>query len=461
MKSIDKDKWIKSIAEELDAHQKNKTWSLVEKPANVKVIQCKWVFRIKEEPTGRRYKSRPCAKGYAQTKGIDYDETFSPTVRYDSIRLLLSVAVQNNLKIIQLDVKTAFLYGELEETIFMTPPEGLVYEKNMVCKLNKSLYGLKQAPRCWNSKFDSVLKKFGFVNSKADQCVYIGLINNRKCYFCLYVDDGLLFSSDELALKEITEELKIIFEIKILNEPKNFIGMQIEQLDKSIFIHQTKEAIGSLMHLAIVSRPDIMFAVSLVSRFPNCYNQTHWNAVKRIFKYLKDTKEFGLWYSQTPQPAEVIGYSDADYANDLDTRRSVTGYVFIKNGAAVTWSSQRQQTVALSTTEAEFMAACAATKETMWIKQFLSDIDQYNQISMCLHLDNQSAISVIKNINFHKRCKHIEVKYHFIKEKYYQKIIVLKFVSSDYQYADILTKALSKDKFQFLRTKLGMRSYRL
>lgn len=498
--STDRDNWMKSISEELDAHKKNNTWTLVEKPSNAKLINCKWVFRIKDEPTGLRYKSRLCAKGYAQTKGIDYHETFAPTVRYDSIRLLLSTAVQNNLKMMQLDVKTAFLYGELEETIFMKPPEGLEHDENMVCKLNKSLYGLKQAPRCWNSKFDSILKRFGFVNSPADQCVYVGTVNKSICYLCLYVDDGLLFSTDKLALKEITEELQTILEIKIITEPCNFVGMQIKQFNKSIFIHQTKyteqilqkfnmneanpnsipvdphmklckeegeadasipyrEAVGSLMHLATVSRPDIMFAVSLVSRFLNCYKQSHWNAVKKIFKYLRGTKDYGLCYTQTPQAAEVTGYSDADYANDLDTRRSVTGYVFIKNGAAVTWCSQRQQTVALSTTEAEFMAACAATKETMWLKQILGDINQYLQDSMYLFLDSQSAISIIKNINFHKRCKHIEVKYHFIKEKYHQKVIVLKYVSTGNQYADILTKALSKDKFQFLRNKLGMCSY--
>lgn len=217
-----------------------------------------------------------------------------------------------------------------------------------------------------------------------------------------------------------------------------------------------REAVGSLMHLATVSQPDITFAVNLVSRFLNCYNQIHWNAVKRIFKYLKDTKDYGLYYKNTNQSSEVTGYSDADYANDPDSRRSVTGYVFIKSGAAITWSSQRQQTVALSTTEAEFMAACAATKEAMWIKQFLSDIGEYQQDTLCLNLDNQSAISVIKNVNFHKRCKHIEVKYYFIKEKYQQKIIFLKYVTSENQYADILTKALSKDKFNSLRFKLGM-----
>lgn len=270
-----------------------------------------------------------------------------------------------------------------------------------------------------------------------------------KCYLCLYVDDGLLFCKDESALKHVADELKTEFEIKISNNIRTFVGMQIEILSNGIFIHQTKyvdkllskfnmtdtspnsvpvdphvklqkgesepekdipyrEAVGCLMHLAVVSRPEIMFAVSLVSRFLTCYNNTHWNAVKKIFKYLKDTKNYGLYYTATSssQPLDVIGYSDADYANDLDTRRSFTGYVFIKNSAAVTWSSQRQQTVALSTTEAEFMAACAATKEAMWIKQFLCSVGNYSQDTLCLHLDNQSAISVIKNINFHKRCKH-------------------------------------------------------
>lgn len=496
IKSIESKEWRKSIDEELEAHHKNETWTLVKKPSNAKVIGCRWVFRIKDEPTGPRFKSRLCAKGYAQTKGIDYMETFAPTVRYDSIRLLLSIAVQHKYEIIQLDIKTAFLYGELEETIYMTPPSGLNCENNMVCRLNKSLYGLKQAPRTWNSKFDLVLKKLGFINSKADQCVYVGQVNDEKCYLCLYVDDGLLFSKSKSTINTVIDDLKTVFEMRTY-PPTNFVGMQIEKGDKYIFIHQSKyieqllykfnmenansnsvpvdphtkleksdhqpeknipyrEAVGSLMHAAIVSRPDIMFAVSLVSRFLNCFDESHWNAVKKILKYLKDTKDYGLCYHLTDQSSDLIGYSDADYANDIVTRRSVSGYVFIKNGAAVTWASQRQQTVALSTTESEFMAACAATKEAIWAKQLLSDVDEFKQRSVCLNLDNQSAICVIKNINFHKRCKHIDIKYNFIKEKYHDKIITLNYVCSENQYADILTKALSKVKFQFLRSKIGM-----
>ncbi|GBP77063.1 Retrovirus-related Pol polyprotein from transposon TNT 1-94 [Eumeta japonica] len=181
-----------------------------------------------------------------------------------------------------------------------------------------------------------------------------------------------------------------------------------------------KEAVGSLMHLAIVSRPDIMFGVSLVSRYLNCYDSTHWAVVKKILKYLKETKEMGILYSKVKNNT-VEGYSDSDYAADSDTRRSTTGYVFTKNAAAITWATQRQQSIALSTTEAEFMAACSAAKEALWIKRLLLDISAYNQDSISLNIDNQSAISVIKNMDFHKRCKHIDVKYKFIQEKCQEK----------------------------------------
>lgn len=489
--------WQQSIEEELNAHEKNRTWELVEKPQGAKVIGCKWVFRTKDLKSGTLYKARLCAKGCAQKKGIDYNETFSPTVRYDSIRIVLSEVAQHNLEMVQFDVKTAFLYGDIQENIYMKPPEGLKVPEinNVVCKLNRSLYGLKQAPRCWNNKFDSTLKQYGFVNSYADRCVYTASINHKKTYLLLFVDDGLLISDDISIMNKIIKSLKENFDIKLC-EPHNFVGLQIERTNGGLFVHQQKyveqvlikfdlcnansnhipvdphtrleraeqaedksipyrEAVGSLMHLAIVSRPDIMFAVSMVSRYLNCYDHTHYAVVKKIMKYLKETKDYGLNYTSMMQH-QVEGYSDADYANDTTTRRSMTGYVFMKNGAAVTWASQRQASVALSTTEAEFMAACAATKEAMWIRQLLKDIGEYKQNLICLNIDNQSAICVIKNVDYHKRCKHIEVRYNFVKERYVDKQIDLNYICTNEQNADIFTKALPKDRFQYLRTKLGV-----
>lgn len=494
--STESEKWNLSIKEELKSHHKNGTWTLVEKTPDIKPIGCRWVFRIKDDPTGPRYKSRLCAKGYAQTEGIDFNETFSPTARYDSIRILLSIAAEQCLEIVQFDITTAFLYGELQETIFMTPPEGLNCNPNMVCKLIKSLYGLKQSPRCWNIKFNSVLNKFGFQRSKADQCVYIGLIRGIKCFLCLYVDDGLLLCKDKSVLTEVINDLQANFDVKTC-PLTHYVGMQINRYDNCIFVHQTKyieqllkkfnmteansnsvpadphvklttpekdaerkypyrEVVGSLIHAASVSRPDILFAVSQVSRFLHCYGEPHWNAVKRILKYLRDTKDYGLCYMSKSGSTNLVGYSDADFANDTETRRSTTGYVFIKNGAAITWSSQRQQTVALSTTEAEFMAACAATKEAIWLKQLLLDLSEFKQESVTINIDNQSAISVIKNSEFHKRCKHIDIRYNFIKEKYQENVISLNYVNTNNQYADIFTKPLPKDKFNSMRANIGM-----
>lgn len=495
MSSVEKQKWEKSIQEELKAHERNETWELVKKPDKVKIIGCKWVFRIKDENNGPLYKSRLCAMGCSQKYQVDYTETFSPTVRYDSLRVMLSKVCQYNLKMIQFDIKTAFLYGNINEDIYMTPPEGLCIQENLVCKLKKSLYGLKQAPRCWNQKFDSVLKRFGFTNSHSDKCVYTGELDEIKVYLILYVDDGLIISQEQYILDKVINDLKENFEIKTC-EPRNFVGLEIKRGKDYIFLHQAKyiekiickfnmsnangnsipvdvntkleknkaelnkkipyrEAVGSLMHLAIVSRPDIMYGVSLVSRYLDSYDDSHWKAVKRIIKYLKETKDHGLYFTHK-QPNIVESYSDADYANDTETRRSMTGYVFIKNGAAITWASQRQQSIALSTTEAEFMAACSATKEAIWLKQLLLDIDEYNQLSLSLNIDNQSAISVIKNENYHKRCKHIDIKYKFVKEKYEEKLIDLKYINTNEQCADILTKPLCKTKFQYLRTKLGI-----
>lgn len=496
LSSEDSEMWIKSIKEELQAHEDNGTWEIVKKPDNARLLDCKWVFRVKSEPTGPRYKARLCAKGFAQKSGIDYTETFSPTVRYDSIRLLLSIAAEKCMTLKQFDIKTAFLYGELQEKIYMKIPEGLNVENGMACKLIKSLYGLKQAPRCWNAKFNSVLIKYGFVNCHADKCVYVSSNREALVYLLLYVDDGLLCSTNPTIITEVLNDLQKEFNVKIC-EALNFIGIQIEQCKDYIFIHQRKyiekmlskfnldnanpnsipadphvtlqkstvledkkyfpyrEAVGSLMFAAIVTRPDIMYAVSTVSRYLNSHDQSHWNAVKRILKYLKGTLCFGLCY-RSNESNTLVSYSDADYANDPVTRRSTTGYVFMKNGAAVTWNSQLQTTVALSTTEAEFMASCCATKEALWVRQLLLDIGHYNQDCITLNIDNQSAICVIKNSEYHKRCKHIDVKYNFVKEKYTEKIIDLKYISTDKQLADIFTKPLSKVKFEYFRNKLGL-----
>lgn len=491
MKSPQRDDWLRAIDEELLAHKENNTWTSVERSGQ-RTLTTKWVFNIKrdENNQGKRFKARLCARGFSQIKDIDYQEIFSPTTRYDSIRIILSIAARYDLEIQQFDVKTAFLNGYLDEDIFIEIPEGMSLKNDCVLKLNKSLYGLKQASRCWNRRFTEFLVKYGFKQSQADNCVYIGIFDGVKVFIIIYVDDGLIVSSSSSMIKKIIEYLKQAFKIKELNL-KYFVGIEIIKRNNCICIHQRdyveqiikkfcmsdsnsastpadanvvitkkldesivnfpyREAIGSLLFLSSVSRPDISFAVNVLSRYVNNPSQQHVNAVKRVIRYLINTKDLCIKYGES---SDLTGYSDSDFAGDVDTRKSTTGYIFNMNGGPITWCSQKQKTTALSTTEAEFVSACEAAKEILWLQQLLSDLGE-NIKCVQLYVDNQSAIKLISNPVYHKKTKHIDVKYNFVREKVELGIIKLNYIPSNSQLADMLTKALPVQSFAYFRDQI-------
>uniref|UniRef100_A0A1Y1MYL6 Retrovirus-related Pol polyprotein from transposon TNT 1-94 n=1 Tax=Photinus pyralis TaxID=7054 RepID=A0A1Y1MYL6_PHOPY len=503
LRSENSSEWKKSIAEELQAHEENGTWELVPKPVGKNIIDSKWVFKVKRTSQGEicRYKARLCARGFTQIRGLDYEETFSPTTRYDSIRTLLSIAAERDYEMVQFDVTTAFLNGDLVEEIYMTPPTGANIDPTLVCKLKKSLYGLKQASRCWNKKFDDSLKKFGLQQCNGDKCVYKGEFNGAKVLLILFVDDGLIIGENKSILSVILDKLKVKFNI-VINEPNYFVGLEIsrDRASKSICVSQRnyvkqlvkrfnledakcssvpadphammsseighqvqnnipyREAVGALIYIATVSRPDIAYAVGVVSRYLNSYSLAHWNAVKRIIRYLKGTMDDGIEYKPTSHNRKLVGFSDADFAGDHDTRRSTSGYISMLHGGAITWSSQRQQTVSLSTTEAEYVAAANASKELMWLRSFLREIhEDVVDDATKLFVDNQSAVRLVQNAEFHKRTKHIDVKFHFIREQQERGEIDVTYVESDKQLADIMTKPLSINKFNLLRVQFGMK----
>lgn len=497
--------WAGAIQNEFKAHEENNTWKLVKRTPEMRLIDSKWVFRVKKDADGKsyRFKARLCARGFRQQEGIDFKETFSPVVRYDSLRILLAIIAAKNLEVMQFDVQTAFLYGELEETIFMEIPEGLNVKedpRNITCKLERSLYGLKQAPRCWNLKFTKFLNEYNFKECEADKCVFIGKFMDNVVYLAVFVDDGLVASNNVETLKIIIQRLNETFKITVENS-NIFVGLQIERNRerKTLKIHQSaymqkiiekfgmanaktvsvpadphaalspteendgklsnvpyREAVGSLVFLAAVSRPDIAFAVNSVSKYLSKHNAIHWRAVKRIFAYLQGTSDYGIKYGSGGSEAALIGFSDADYAGDIETRRSTTGYVFCLANGAVTWSSQRQRLVTLSTTEAEYVAASTAAREAVWIRKLLSDIGCPCDKETTLYIDNQSAIQLVRNPVFHKRTKHIDVHFHFIREKENEKKIKVEYVPSENQRADIFTKALPRDRFRDLCFKLNM-----
>lgn len=488
------DKWKQAMSEELDSLHKNNTWTLVSKPVGVNVINNSWVFKIKHND---RFKARLVVNGSRQQYGIDYTETFSPVVRYESIRTILAVAAAENYELRQFDIKTAFLYGNLEEDIYMSQPIGFGDSTERVCKLNRSLYGLKQSPRCWNSRFRQFLLEFNLEQSTSDSCIYFNHNNNETLILAIFVDDGLIASSSVIKTNTLLQGLEQQFEITQGNLDY-FLGMEIiRYTDGSIHLHQLnyankliskfnlldakelsipidrshgvehnlttsdnqfpyRQAVGNLLFLSQVTRPDIAFAVNYVSRFLNNPTSVHWTMVKRIIRYVKGTTNFGLYYKSNVNLCLSV-YSDSDYAGDLVTRRSTSGHVFMLGLSTVSWQAQRQSIVTLSSTEAEYIAACEAVKGLVWINRLVKEINndiEYDQPTV--YVDNQSTIRLVKNPEFHKRTKHIDVRYHFIREKFEENLFKLQFIGTEEQYADILTKPLPKDRFEKLREKLSL-----
>ena len=460
--------WKASIEEEFASIKKNETWTLTELPQGRTVVKCRWVFKIKpgHGEVAQRYKTRLVAKGYTQRHGFDYHDTFSPVVKYASLRSVLALVASQDLEIIQLDVKTAFLYGSLHEEIYMEQPEGFVESgrESAVCRLNKCIYGLKQAPRVWNQKFNEFLIKFGLTRSTADPCVYHRRQEEEVTIVVTFVDDGLVCSNKKYSLINIFQYLQENFEMRSFSADR-FLGLNIirdrEQrrlyLTQPHFITKTlerfnmaqgnplsipsdpgtrltsqmspsdeaqvkrmeavpyREAVGCLMYITTTTRPEIAFAVGQVSKFCQSPGAAHWNAVKRIFSYLAGTINHGLCFGGGSP--NISGYTDADYAGDKDNFRSTTGFIFMLHGGPVSWSSRRQTCTALSTTESEFVAACETSKEGVWLTRLMEDIRGVKSGPMPLYCDNEAAIRLVKNPEFHQRTKHIDVKYYFIRDQ--------------------------------------------
>ena len=451
--------WKMAADAEYKSLMENKTWELVKLPEGRRAIGCKWVFRVKYDSNGQveRFKGRLVAQGYSQKYGIDYDETFSPVARFSSIRTLLAFAVEMGMQIHQMDVVTAFLNGDLKEKIYMQQPSGYIQpDKNgLVCKLKKSLYGLKQSPRCWNEKLCEHLKSLGF---KESACIFVRQKKELQI-IVVYVDDLILLSKSSEQMQQLKEDLSHRFKMKDLGKLYYCLGISVtlDESSQTIRLNQSRylvkilekyglteansvsapadpnvkllkddgcskkvdslryqSMVGSLLHAARATRPDIAQAVGVVSRFNAEPTEAHLTAVKRIFRYLKGTVNLSLQYQA--RGGALIGYADSDWASDLDNRHSTTGNVFLMSGGAVSWISQKQATVALSTAEAEYVELGSATQETIWLRRLMTDLRISQVKPTVIREDNQGAIAVTKNPVGHKRTKHIDIKHHFVRE---------------------------------------------
>ena len=439
------------------------------------------------------------AKGFLQKYGIDYDETFSRVVRFSSIRALLAYGVSRQMLIHQMDVVTAFLNGTLDEEIYMQQPEGYVEpgKEELVCRLKKSLYGLKQSPRCWNNAFKEFMLSLGFVQSDADPCVFIRVLNDKLAIVTVHVDDLILLTETEEEMIDLKTNLANPFKMKDMGILHYCLGVSVTIKDgvlqisqeqyigkilrkyklqdcktvstpmdlnvklvkddgysKPVDAVQYQSMVGSLIYAAIATRPDIAYAVAALAKFNSSPTEAHLTAVKRVFRYLKGTVQLRLQYQETD--GNVEGYSDADWASDSEDRRSTSGNVFVMSGGAISWTSKKQPTVALSTSESEYIALCFATQEAVWLRQLMKDLQMDCNTATTIHEDNQGTIAMSRNPVLHKRTKHINIKYHFVREKTQDGTIELKYCPTNEMVADILTKPLPKRQFEYLRCKLGL-----
>jgi hypothetical protein len=492
--------WMKAMEEEIHALKQNQTWDLMPKPRDVKPISCKWVYKIKRRPDGsiERYKARLVARGFSQQYGLDYDETFSPVAKLTTVRVLLALAANKDWNLWQMDVKNAFLHGELDREIYMIQPMGFQNQDHpeYVCKLRKALYGLKQAPRAWYGKIAEFLTQSGYSVTPADTSLFVKANEGKLAIVLVYVDDLVITGDDEEEILRTKENLSVRFQMKELGQLKHFLGLEVDRTREGIFLCQQKyskdllkrfgmleckpiskpmepnakmcahegkdledatmyrQLVGSLIYLTL-TRPDISYAVSVMSRYMQNPKKPHLEAVRRILRYVKSTIDYGLLYKKG-EDCKLVGYCDADYAGDHDTRRSTTGYVFKLGSGTISWCSKRQPTVSLSTTEAEYRAAAMATQESTWLMQLMRDLHQPIDYAVSLHCDNQSAIRLAENPEFHARTKHVEVHYHFVREKVLEGKIKMYQTKTENQVADIFTKGLNTAKFRDFRKQLGM-----
>ena len=504
--SLEGSLWKEAIKSEIDSILQNHTWELVDLPPGSEPLGHKWIFKRKMKTDGTidKYKARLVIKGYKQNDGLDYFDTYSPVTRITSIRMVFAIAALRNLEIHQMDVKTAFLNGDLYEEIYMEQPEGFVApgQEKKVCKLVKSLYGLKQAPKQWHQKFDSVVLANGFKINECDKCIYVKNTVNGYVILCLYVDDMLIVGSDDEMIKSTKAMLStrfdmkdmgladVILGVKILRTSGGLVLSQSHYVDKildkfsnddsgvartpiDVNLHMSKNrgesvsqleysrVIGSLMYLMSCTRPDIAYAVSKLSRYTSNPNGDHWKGIVRVLRYLRYTRDYGLHY--TRYPAVLEGYSDANWISDVKNSKSTSGYVFTLAGAAISWKSSKQTVIARSTMESEFIALDKCGEEAEWLRNFLEDIPRWPKpvTAISIHCDSQSAIGRAQNVMYNGKSRHIRRRHNTIRQLISTRVISVDYVKSKDNIADPLTKGLNRELVEKSSRGMGLKPIKM
>nr|KYP49734.1 Retrovirus-related Pol polyprotein from transposon TNT 1-94 [Cajanus cajan] len=478
----------------------NNTWTVQPLPLGKKPISCKWLFKLKLNSDGSvaKHKARLVARGFTQQYGLDFQETFSPVAKITTLRVLLAVAASNRWHLAQLDVNNAFLNGTLAEEIYMQIPPGYSTSNTktttpLVCKLNRSIYGLKQASRSWFNKFSNTLISHGFTQSKYDYT-----LKGSKATFIavlVYVDDIVLASPSSNMINGAKNMLQRQFKLKDLGDLKFFLGLELLKSREGIYLcqrHYTlailedcgmlackpsavpmeanlklhtesgtkllnpgiyRRLIRRLSYLTI-SRLDICYAVHKLSQFVSNPHSDHMNAVNVLLRYLKNTAGQGILFKANSD-TRLHAYVDVDWGSCIDSRRSTTGFCIFLGNSLISWKAKRQKTVSRSSAEAEYRSLASVASELVWLKNLLTDF-QVNTTHAAVYCDNKAAIHIAFNPTFHEKTKHLEIDLHFVREQVSRGMLKLFHVRKFHQLADVFTKALPRNVFLSILSKMGV-----
>jgi hypothetical protein len=500
--------WKQATLDETIQLLENNSWREVILPEGANLVDCKWVFDIKLTVDGgvERYKARLVARGFTQVKGEDYDQTFAPTVRMDTLRLFLAMVAKEDLECYQFDIKNAFTESHLKEKIYLKPPQGVDVKNGYVLEALRSLYGLKQAARDWNQLIRQEMRNWGFVQSLADPCLYTHA--DRGIKLLVYVDDIVAAAESKSDIDWFFTQLSGRFKAKPLGEISKILGCRVtrdrknrtihldqeqylttvldrfgitqeshkkrsipapdyESLrmatpeDKRIDVTEYQQGIGCLMFAMVLTRPDIAFVLGKLAQFMSDPVEHHGHALKNLMRYLRSTLHQKICYGPGGESEHFTLYSDADWASDKSDRKSVGGYVVMFYGGPISWSSKKQRSVATSSCESEYMALAMCAKQGQWVAQIFRDLGrpQYvGQNGVKVHMlgDNQGAIALAENPHLHDRSKHIAIAYHFIRDLVETQKAQITYIPTTEMIADGMTKPLLRVAFERFKEMLGV-----
>jgi hypothetical protein len=514
MKSPAKAQWEEAMLLELASHEANHSFEPAILPPGKKPLGMRWVFKVKyddsaTEATRRiaRYKARLVIQGYTQVQGVDFEESYSPVIAKEILRLMLTIGAVLDYEIDAMDVITAFLNGVIDCEVYVKHPPGFDTSKNPrdVLRVLRSVYGLKQSPRLWYQTLVTYLQQQGYTQLIKDRCVFTKLIQSRPVYIGVYVDDIVIMAPTRDMIATIKDGLSARFKMHDLGPLTFILGFHIlrDRTQRTLTMHQSQYAtsilkrfsmenskpvgtpmecnlklsesmcpqndaerefmkqhsyrsvVGSIMYLMISTRPDLAYVVQQLSQFLTNPGPGHWQAAKRALRYIRGTIDYGLVLGGAfDHTTPLHAYADSDYANCVDTRRCVAGFVTFYSNSAISWVAKRLRSIVLSTTEAELMILCSVAQECLYIKQAVGEMGRPITTAIPLHEDNQSTIQIVNNSGHHGRTKHIDVRYHFINDLVEQQVFRLVYTDTRSQVADIFTKPLDILTFCALRSKL-------